>query len=131
MQGLAFVVERVSATGIVHCKALEAPHLYGCTIPMEAHCLAKSIPVGAHVKAREGKYAGQTGVILERGVLEGEHVAVILTDCGGREITVRLAHINESSEISRGLDALEGFELHDLILLPLGGASKVCESIAR
>ena len=120
MQGLAFVVERVSATGIVHCKALEAPHLYGCTIPMEAHCLAKSIPVGAHVKAREGKYAGQTGVILERGVLEGEHVAVILTDCGGREITVRLAHINESSEISRGLDALEGFELHDLILLPLG-----------
>ena len=45
---------------------------------------------------------------------------MILTDCGGREITVRLAHINESSEISRGLDAIEGFELHDLILLTLG-----------
>ena len=52
--------------------------------------------------------------------LFGWQVAVVLTDAGGKEITVRLVHAHESAEICRGLDALEGYELHDLVMLPLG-----------
>jgi len=121
MQGVVFVVERVeSAGGVVYCKAIDEPRLQGVLVPMEPRRLIKSIPVGGHVKVGDGKYAGQTGVVLERGELDGDHVAVLLTDCGGREITVRLVHVHESGEISKGLDALEGYELHDLVLLPLG-----------
>merc|ERR1719424_1718057 len=121
MQGIVFVVERVeSAGGVVYCKAIDEPRLQGTLVPMEPRRLIKSIPVGGHVKVGDGKYAGQTGVVLERGELDGDHVAVLLTDCGGREITVRLVHVHESGEISKGLDALEGYELHDLVLLPLG-----------
>mmetsp|Transcript_4838 Transcript_4838/g.14655 ORF Transcript_4838/g.14655 Transcript_4838/m.14655 type:complete len:986 (+) Transcript_4838:202-3159(+) len=120
MQGIVFVVERVEASGIVSCRAVDEPRLQGASIPIESQRLLKCISVGSHVKVEDGKFAGQTGVVLERGVLDDDHVAVILTDCGGREITVRLAHVQESSEISSGLDALKGYELHDLVLLPLG-----------
>ncbi len=82
------------------CGAFDEPQLRGVLIPMETHQLLKSIQVGSHIKVQDGKYAGQTGVILERGVLDGDHVAVILTDSGGREITVRFSHVQESSEIS-------------------------------
>jgi len=120
MQGIVFVVERVAASGVVSCRAVDEPTLEGKIIPIESSRLLKCISVGSHVKVQDGKFAGQTGVVLERGVLDDDHVAVILTDSGGREITVRLAHVRESSEISSGLDALKGYELHDLVLLPLG-----------
>jgi len=119
------VVDRVDSTGIVHCKAHDDPQLQGINIPMEPLRLVKSIPVGSHVKVCEGKFSGQTGVVLERGQLDKDYVAVILTDCGGREITARLAHVHESNEISRGLDTLEGFELHDMVLLSLGAVGVV------
>ena len=125
MRGVALIVERTAPGGIVYCRAFDEPQLRGVLIPMETHQLLKSIQVGSHIKVQDGKYAGQTGVILERGVLDGDHVAVILTDSGGREITVRFSHVQESSEISKGLDALEGYELHDIVLLPLGAVAVV------
>ena len=125
MRGVALIVERMAPSGIVYCRAFDEPQLRGVLIPMETHQLLKSIQVGSHIKVQDGKYAGQTGVILERGVLDGDHVAVILTDSGGREITVRFSHVQESSEISKGLDALEGYELHDIVLLPLGAVAVV------
>ena len=126
MRGVIFLVERVEPnTGVVMCRAIDEPRLEGTLVPMEPERLVKAISVGAHIKVGDGKYAGQTGVILERGELDGDHVAVVLTDLGGREITVRLAHAHESGEISRGLDALEGYELHDLVLLPLGAVGIV------
>ena len=125
MRGIVFIVESVDSKGIVHCRARDDPHLKGVTILMEPQRLVKSIHVGSHVKVRDGKFSGETGVVLERGELDGDYVAVILTDCGGREITERLAHVHESNEISRGLDMLEGFELHDMILLTLGAVGVV------
>eukprot|EP00629_Pelagomonadales_sp_RCC1024_P000201 CAMPEP_0119274702 /NCGR_PEP_ID=MMETSP1329-20130426/12632_1 /TAXON_ID=114041 /ORGANISM="Genus nov. species nov., Strain RCC1024" /LENGTH=1009 /DNA_ID=CAMNT_0007275045 /DNA_START=223 /DNA_END=3252 /DNA_ORIENTATION=+ len=125
MRGTVFVVVRVDSAGIVHCKVADELQNDEVGIPMEPHRLVKSIPVGSHVKVQDGKYAGQTGVVLERGELDGDHVGVILTDCGGREITVRLLHVQESREVSRGLDALEGYELYDLVLLPLGAVGVI------
>jgi transcription elongation factor SPT5 len=125
MRGTVFVVDRVDSAGIVHCRVTDEMQNHDVVIPMEPHRLLKSIPVGSHVKVQDGKYAGQTGVVLERGELDGDHVGVILTDCGGREITARLLHVQESREVSRGLDALEGYELYDLVLLPLGAVGVI------
>jgi len=103
MRGVALIVERMAPSGIVYCRAFDEPQLRGVLIPMETHQLLKSIQVGSHIKVQDGKYAGQTGVILERGVLDGDHVAVILTDSGGREITVRFSTYKSQVRSRKGL----------------------------
>mmetsp|Transcript_5593 Transcript_5593/g.17654 ORF Transcript_5593/g.17654 Transcript_5593/m.17654 type:complete len:845 (-) Transcript_5593:264-2798(-) len=120
-RGKQFVVVTISANGVCVCRPVDG----GEEVPIEATRLVKSIAVGARVKVSDGRYAGQTGVVLERGELDGDHVAVVLTDAGGREITVRLAHAHESNEIAKGHDQLEGYKIHDLLQLPLGAVGVV------
>mmetsp|Transcript_15961 Transcript_15961/g.19432 ORF Transcript_15961/g.19432 Transcript_15961/m.19432 type:complete len:1075 (-) Transcript_15961:371-3595(-) len=128
-RGLKFIVDHVDARdGIVYCKSLDSSLTQKndvTLIPIEASRLVKAIVVGAHIKVVDGRYAGTTGLVLECGELDGDHVAVVLTDSGGREITVRLAHVHESNEIAKSLDKLQGFEVHDLLQLPLGSVGVV------
>lgn len=117
LKGLVLKVERVSA-GIVFCRHKDL------TVQIDALDVEKRIAVGSRVKMFDGRYSGSTGVVLEAGDLQGDKVAVVLTD-GGREITVRVAHAHESKEIARGLDSLAGYELHDLVQLPVGAVGLV------
>lgn len=52
----------------------------------------KHIPVGAHVKVIEGRYANETGVVVAIDKLEGEidATAVILTDMTHKEVSGKL-----------------------------------------
>ncbi|KAJ1459464.1 hypothetical protein M885DRAFT_511446 [Pelagophyceae sp. CCMP2097] len=124
LRNLYFIVkfvEEKDGAAVVHC---EGDAVSG-VVQIEASRLVKAITVGARVAVSDGQYAGQTGVVLEQGNLKGELVAVILTDLGGREIAVLLAHCHETSAVARGLDTLEGFELHDIVQLPLGAVGVV------
>jgi transcription elongation factor len=49
----------------------------------------KHIPVGAHVKVIDGRYANETGVVVAVEKLEGETdaTAVILTDMTHKEVS--------------------------------------------
>ena len=62
----------------------------------------KLIPVGAHVKVIEGRYANETGVVVAVEKLEGETdaTAVILTDMTHKEVS------GKSGERDRGRDAM-------------------------
>jgi len=125
-QGIVFEVDAVDErTGVCTCRPLEASDAKGIArIPIEAKRLIKYVAIGAHVKIAEGRHAGQTGTVLERGELNGDHVAVVRAESGG-ELTVRLAHVHESSEVAAPIDTVFGFKIHDLVQLPLGGVGVV------
>mmetsp|Transcript_37718 Transcript_37718/g.121027 ORF Transcript_37718/g.121027 Transcript_37718/m.121027 type:complete len:1181 (-) Transcript_37718:2428-5970(-) len=124
--GKQYVVVSINpADGVCMCRPLNGARGDGEVVPIEASRLVKYVGVGARVKISDGRHAGQTGVVLERGELDGDHVAVVLTDAGAREITVRLAHAHESNEIAKGHDQLEGYKGHDLLQLPLGAVGVV------
>jgi len=93
----------------------------------------KYIAVGAHVKVTEGRYAGETGVVVAVEQLDGETdcTAVILTDLTHREVSVRTAQLQESAEIASGQDKLAGYELHDLVVLSGGGSTNEVGVIVR
>jgi len=84
----------------------------------------KLIPVGAHVKVIEGRYANETGVVVAVEKLEGESdaTAVILTDMTHKEVSVRISQLQESAEVASGQNTLAGYELHDLLVLSGGGS---------
>jgi len=50
----------------------------------------------------------------------GDHdgVAVVINDNGGKELRVFVSDLHPTTEISRGHDTLEGYNLHDLVQLP-------------
>lgn len=128
--GLPLVVERVDqASGdkpIVWCRHVMPGSAKQVCVPVEAELLVKRVSVGARVKLVDGRYAGQTGVVLETGDLRGDRVAVVLADSGNsRELTVRTAHCRETTEVGRGLDALQGYEVHDLVQLSAGAVALV------
>lgn len=118
----------------------------------------KHIPVGAHVKVTDGRYANETGVVVALEQLEGEYdcTAVILTDMTNKEVSgesgkcillsadlhcvlkvsffiiaVRTSQLQESGEIASGRDKLAGYELHDLVVLSGGGATNEVGVITR
>mmetsp|Transcript_15429 Transcript_15429/g.29098 ORF Transcript_15429/g.29098 Transcript_15429/m.29098 type:complete len:1091 (-) Transcript_15429:67-3339(-) len=93
----------------------------------------KHIPIGAHVKIIEGRYANETGVVVAIEKLEGEidATAVILTDMTHKEVSVRVSQVQESAEVATGQDKLAGYELHDLVVLSGGGSANEVGVIVR
>lgn len=93
----------------------------------------KYIPVGAHVKVTDGRYANETGVVVAVEQLDGEtdFTAVILTDITSKEISVRVSQLRESAEVASGQDKLQGYELYDLVVLSGGGSANEVGVIVR
>lgn len=93
----------------------------------------KYIPVGAHVKVTDGRYANETGVVVAVEQLEGEtdFTAVVLTDVTNKEISVRTSQLRESAEVASGQDKLSGYELYDLVVLSGGGSANEVGVIVR
>ena len=93
----------------------------------------KHIPVGAHVKVIDGRYANETGTVVTVEQLEGDldFTAVVLTDMTNKEVSVRVSQLQESAEIASGKDRLAGYELHDLVVLTGGGSANEVGVIVR
>ncbi|ETW00422.1 hypothetical protein H310_07056 [Aphanomyces invadans] len=82
--------------------------------------LMKIVKVGAHIKVVSGRYSGETGTVVSLDESLGAPVAIVLVDTQAKEIQVRVRDIQESAEVSQGLDSLKGKELYDLVALPHG-----------
>jgi transcription elongation factor SPT5 len=93
--------------------------------------VCKYIAVGAHVKVTDGRFANETGVVVATSDIGGEKVVVILTDLTHKELTVRVNMVKESAEVSSGQDKLQGYELHDLVVVAGGGATNDVAVITR
>jgi len=79
--------------------------------------LLKFIKVGQHAKVVDGRYTGETGTVVSLSEIEGDWVAALLTDRTNKEIQVRVAQLQQTTEVAVGLDSLRGYELYDLCQL--------------
>lgn len=121
LAGLPMTVERVER-GVARCRRASE----NLVVSIEVDKVRKVLGVGERVKVVEGRYAGQTGVVVEtHASAEGDALAVVVSDSGGRELSVRAAHCQASTEIARGHDTLAGYQVHDLVQLPVGAVGLV------
>ena len=84
--------------------------------------LIKYVQFGDHVKVINGRYAGETGRVVntqQAGDDGGRQrwIAIVLTDNGAREIQVFVRDVRESREVATSLDRLGGYVQHDLVLI--------------
>lgn len=77
--------------------------------------LMKYVKVGDHIKVVSGRYSGETGTVVAVDDSDGAPVAIVLVDSMAKEIQVRVRDLQESAEISHGLDSFKGKELYDLV----------------
>ena len=77
----------------------------------------KHVEPGAHVKIIHGRYVGATGRVVAVTIMDGDHIAAILTDGVNNEIQVNVAYTKISNEVSIGHGNLGGFELFDCVSL--------------
>lgn len=77
--------------------------------------LIKYVKVGDHVKVMCGRYSGETGTVVNVDDSEGVPIAIILADSVAKEIQVHVRDVQESAEVSTGLDSLKGKELYDMV----------------
>lgn len=66
---------------------------YRSEVDVEVGILVKYITPGSHVKVVSGPYNGQTGRVVAVNIMDGDHVAAILTDSTNSEITCNLSHL--------------------------------------
>jgi transcription elongation factor SPT5 len=79
--------------------------------------LMKYVKVGDHVKVINGRYVGETGVVVNVEEMEGQWEAVVLTDASSKEIQCFVKDLRETTEVAESLGSLGGFDLHDLVML--------------
>jgi transcription elongation factor SPT5 len=79
--------------------------------------LMKYVKVGDHVKVINGRYTGETGVVVNVEEMEGQWEAVVLTDASSKEIQCFVKDLRETTEVAQNLGSLGGFDLHDLVML--------------
>jgi transcription elongation factor SPT5 len=94
----------------------------------------KHIPIGAHVKVTDGRYANETGVVVAVEAIssgDNDSTAVVLTDITNKEITVRTSQLRETTEITTNQDKLAGYELYDLVVITGGGSANEVGVIVR
>uniref|UniRef100_K3WKC8 Transcription elongation factor SPT5 n=1 Tax=Globisporangium ultimum (strain ATCC 200006 / CBS 805.95 / DAOM BR144) TaxID=431595 RepID=K3WKC8_GLOUD len=87
--------------------------------------LMKYVKVGDHIKVVSGIYSGETGTVVAVDDSDGSPVAIVLVDSMAREIQVRVRDLQESAEVSHGLDSFKGKELYDLVALAHGDVGVV------
>lgn len=62
-------------------------------LDIEANILIKYITPGAHVKVISGQLTGQTGRVVSINIVDGDHVAAILTDSTNTEIQCNVSNL--------------------------------------
>jgi transcription elongation factor SPT5 len=84
---------------------------------VEMDLIVKYIRPGSHVKVIDGEFVGQTGRVVCINKVDGSHIAALFTDVVNKEISVNVAHLQVSNEVTIGLNSLEGYELYDFVTL--------------
>ena len=87
--------------------------------------LEKYFETGDHVKVVNGRQAGVTGTVVK---VEGE-IIQLLTDISHEEIRVFSSDVQDSNEISSGLDVVGAFKLYDMVLLESASSSLSMPSV--
>ncbi|KAJ0405002.1 hypothetical protein P43SY_004919 [Pythium insidiosum] len=82
--------------------------------------LMKYVKVGDHIKVVSGRYSGETGTVVAVDDTDGAPIAIVLVDSMAKEIQVRVRDLQESAEVSHGLDSYKGKELYDMVALAHG-----------
>jgi transcription elongation factor SPT5 len=82
-----------------------------------ASALRKFFRAGDHVKCVAGRYDGETGTIVHVDASSENWLAVLICDNGGKEIKAFVRDLQASAEQSKGMDSLQGYELHDLVAI--------------
>lgn len=83
--------------------------------------LMKFIKVGDHIKVISGRYIGETGTVVSiNEETNAAPIAIVLADSMAKEIQVRVRDVQESAEVSTGLDSLKGKQLYDMVALAHG-----------
>eukprot|EP00698_Gefionella_okellyi_P004884 TRINITY_DN14515_c0_g1_i1.p1 TRINITY_DN14515_c0_g1~~TRINITY_DN14515_c0_g1_i1.p1 ORF type:complete len:1077 (+),score=274.28 TRINITY_DN14515_c0_g1_i1:233-3232(+) len=82
-------------------------------ITMKAHELKKSFQNGDHVKVINGRYEGETGLVM---AVE-EDVLHLFADLTMKEIKVFAKDVQAATEVASGLDSIGNFGLFDLVTI--------------
>ncbi len=80
-------------------------------IPFKAHELRKYFSVGNHVKVLNGRFEGETGMIVGIDGIK----AIVLSDGTKDEMSVRTSDLQICKETATGVDSTGQFQLKDLI----------------
>ncbi|CAF3857883.1 unnamed protein product [Rotaria sordida] len=80
-------------------------------IPFKAHELRKFFSVGNHVKVLNGRFEGETGMIVG---IDGTK-AIVLSDGTKDEMPVRTSDLQITKETATGVDSTGQFQLRDLV----------------
>jgi transcription elongation factor SPT5 len=110
------VISISDATRLMKLKPLH-DQLALSEMEVEISDVVKYIQPGSHVKVIDGAHAGETGRVVVVNKVDGDHIAALFTDGIKKEITVNVAHLQVSNEVTIGLNSLEGYELYDFVTL--------------
>lgn len=118
MRGVIAQINRISLTSALLEVVPHNNELLGTNVlTVEMALCVKYVFPGAHVKIIGGRYIGSTGRVVSVSVMDGDHVAAILTDGINSEIQVNVSNIQISAEVSIGHGDLGGYELFDCVSL--------------
>eukprot|EP00054_Salpingoeca_dolichothecata_P010528 m.58744 g.58744 ORF g.58744 m.58744 type:complete len:1162 (-) comp19039_c0_seq2:55-3540(-) len=108
LQGHVLSIDGETVTIQPHHEDLNDP------LPFPASQLRKFFKIGDHVKVSQGKFSGETGLVVH--VMEdGPRHITLVSDNTMKELKVFDKDLQLCQEVSSGLDSLGQFELHDLV----------------
>ena len=115
LENLSGIVTGVNeVTNMVQIRLLDDSIGLG-DISLEAGDLGKLFTKGDRCKVTNGRYCGDTGIIMHTEALEeGGWVAVLYTDISCKEISVFMRDLTLSDEIAGAINSLNGYEMYDL-----------------
>lgn len=91
------------------------------TIEVPIASVRKKFRPGDHIKVISGKHADETGLVVK---VEG-NLTTFLSDLNLNEISVFSKDIHEAAEVGSGVNAVAGYELHNLVQLDVQTAGVI------
>ena len=77
--------------------------------------------MGSHVRCVQGRHEGEAGLVVK---VEGE-VATVFGDVSKEEFVVFSHHLADSAEVTRRVESLGEYAVHDLVMLEDGAVGMV------
>ena len=114
---VARIVKISLTTNVLEVVPVRGQAISDQVLTVEISMVTKHIDHGMHVKVIGGRHSGNTGRVVSVNMLDGDHIAAILTDGVNSEIQVNVSNCQISAEVSIGHGDLGGFELYDCVSL--------------
>ena len=119
LKNLPGKVLRVNPDGSV--KMMPQHEALDEALDLDADVLIKSFRIGSHVRCIEGRHEGEAGLVIK---VEGE-VATVFSDVTKEEFVVFSHHLADSAEVTRRVESLGEYAVHDLAMLEDGSVGMV------